>query len=188
MALDHEHPRAPRLVTARLVLRAHESRDLDAVAAMWADAGVVRHIGGTPSTRQESWARILSYAGLWPVRGYGYWAVEERATGRFVGDAGIADFARELTPPVYEPPEAGWVLSPAAQGKGYATEAMRAVLTWADANLCASRVTCMLDEANAASLNVGRKCGFHSYGHAHYRGSPVLLWARPRGGRPGDPG
>lgn len=181
-ALKQTHVRAPRLYTARLTLRAHDADDLDAVAAMWGDARVVRHITGTPSTREECWARILRYAGLWPVKGYGYWAVEERATGRFVGDVGLADFARELTPQLYAAPEAGWVIAPEAQGKGYATEAMQAALSWADANLDAPRVTCMLDETNAASLNVARKCGFREYGRAGYKGNPSLLWARPRGG------
>ena len=104
--MKHTHARAPRLQTARLTLRAHGADDLDAVAAMWGDPAVVRHISGTPSTREECWARILRYAGLWPMRGYGYWAAEETATGRFVGDVGLADFARELSPPLYEAPEA----------------------------------------------------------------------------------
>lgn len=85
--------------------------------------------------------------------------------------------------PLYEAPEAGWVLSPAAHGRGYATEAMTAVLDWADAALAAPRVTCLLHESNAASIRVAWKCGFREYGRADYRGSTALLWARPRGGR-----
>ena len=64
-----EFVRAPRIETARLILRAHGAADLDAVAAMWSDAALVRHITGKPSTREESWARILRYAGLWPTKG-----------------------------------------------------------------------------------------------------------------------
>ena len=173
---------APRLETPRLVLRAHEASDLDPVAALWGDARVVRHIGGTPSTRAESWARILRYAGLWSIRGYGYWALEERATGRLVGDVGLADFARELSPAADVAPEAGWVLSPAVHGKGYTTEAVRAVLEWADAALAAPRTFCLLAEANGASLNVARKCGFREHGQADHKGSRALIWARPRGG------
>ena len=56
---------------------------------MWSDADVVRHIGGVPSTPADAWSRLLRYAGLWSFLGYGYRAVEDRATGRFVGvDAG----------------------------------------------------------------------------------------------------
>lgn len=174
--------RAPRLETPRLVLRAHEASDFDAVAALWADQRVVRHINGTPSTRADSWARILRYAGLWSVRGYGYWAVEERATGHFIGEVGLADFARELSPALEVTPEAGWVLSPPAHGKGYATEAMRAVLDWADAMLDAPRIFCLLAEANEASLNVAQKCGFRALGQADHKGSLTLIWARARGG------
>ncbi len=180
--MTSEFVRAPRIETARLILRAHDGKDLDAVHAMWSDPAVVRHITGKPSTREESWARILRYAGLWPIKGYGYWAVVEKQSGQFVGDVGLADFHRDMTPALYEAPEAGWALIPAAQGKGYATEAMQAVLAWADRNLDMARVTCMLDESNAASVNVARKCGFTAYGHAEYKGMPSQLWARQRGG------
>jgi RimJ/RimL family protein N-acetyltransferase len=173
-----EHARAPRLRTARLTLRAHEAGDLDAVAAMWGDPDVVRHITGTPSSREECWMRILRYAGLWPIKGYGYWAMEEKATGRFVGDVGLADFARELVPQLYAAPEAGWVVAPDAQGKGYATEAMRAVLAWADAHL-GTATMCMLDEANAASMRVAEKCGYRELARAAYKGAPTLLCRRP---------
>lgn len=171
---------APRLETARLILRAHGAEDLDAVAAMWGDANVVRHITGMPSTREECWARILRYAGLWPVKGYGYWAVVDKATGDFVGDVGIADFAREMEPPIYQAPEAGWVLAPSAHGRGLATEAMLAVLTWADAHL-GTATMCMLDEKNAASMRVAEKCGYREYARATYKTSPTLLYRRAPG-------
>lgn len=174
--------RAPRLETARLVLRAHDGNDLEAVYDMWSDPHVVRHITGKPSTREECWARILRYGGLWPVVGYGYWAVVEKASGRFIGDAGIADFRRDMNPSIYEAPEAGWALIPAAQGKGYATEATKAVLAWADRNLDAPRVICFLDESNTASVNVAAKCGFTRYASAEYKGQPSSLWERGRGG------
>lgn len=175
--MKHDFVHAPLLRTARLTLRAHGAGDLDAVAAMWGDPKVVQHITGTPSTREECWARILRYAGLWPVKGYGYWAVEEIASGRFVGDVGLADFARELVPPVYDAPEAGWVISPSAQGKGYATEAMQAVLAWADAHLGAATM-CMLDQGNAASMRVAEKCGYREFARATYKGQPTLICRR----------
>lgn len=169
---------APLLETARLVLRAHDADDLDAVAAMWSDPDIVRHITGKPSTREESWARILRYAGLWPLKGYGYWAVVDKSSGRFIGDVGIADFAREMTPPIYRAPEAGWALVPAAHGKGYATEAMQAALAWADANLEAAATMCMLDATNSASMRVAEKCGYREFGRAEYKGAPSLIYRR----------
>ena len=85
---------------------------------MWADPTVVRHIGGKPSSLEESWSRLLRYGGLWSLLGYGYWLVEERGSGAFVGEVGFADFRRELEPGFAGAPEAGWVLTAAARGRG----------------------------------------------------------------------
>jgi len=84
---------APALETDRLVLRVHRLDDLAACAAMWADPLVTRHIGGKPSTPQATWLRMLRYPGLWALLGFGYWAVEEKATGAFVADVGFADLS-----------------------------------------------------------------------------------------------
>ena len=48
---------------------------------MWSDAEVTRFIGGKPLSGEEVWARILRYAGHWSMLGYGYWLIEEKATG-----------------------------------------------------------------------------------------------------------
>ena len=95
---------------------------------MWGDPRVTRHIGGRPFTRDEVWAKILRYVGHWSLLGYGYWVVEDRASGSFLGEAGLADFKRGIGPGFDGAPEIGWVLAPAAQGAGVATEAVRAVL------------------------------------------------------------
>lgn len=145
---------------------------------MWADPVVTRHIGGRPSTREESWSRLLRYAGLWPLLGFGYWAVEDKATGRFVGDVGFADFQRDITPPFEGAPEAGWVLAPWAHGRGYATEAVRAALAWADAHLGGARAVCIIDSGNDASIHVATKCGFAEYARTLYKGGPAVLFRR----------
>ena len=61
-----------------------------AAGAGSADAAVVRHIGGRPFPAEETWAKMLRYAGLWPLLGFGYWAIEEKASGRYTGDVGFA--------------------------------------------------------------------------------------------------
>lgn len=145
---------------------------------MWGDPDVTRHIGGAPSTREEAWARILRYAGLWPLLGFGYWLVEERATGAFVGEVGLADFKRCVQPGLGSAPEAGWVLHREAQGRGFATEALRAALGWADEHLGPQRMICMIAPDNAASLRVGAKCGFGEFARTTYRGGPTVLLER----------
>ena len=168
----------PVLTTARLVLRGHTAADLDATAAMWADPEVARHISGVPSKREESWARLLRYAGLWPLLGFGYWLVEDRATGRFLGEVGFANFHRDIEPSLGDALEAGWVLHPAAHGYGFATEALQAGLHWADHHLGPRRSVCMIAPENAASLRVAHKCGYAEFARTTYKGEPTLLLER----------
>jgi RimJ/RimL family protein N-acetyltransferase len=171
---------APTLHTTRLFLRAHRADDLDACAAMWGNPIVTRHITGRASGRHDTWMRILRYAGLWSMLGYGYWAIEERASSRFVGDVGFADFHRELSPPIDGIPEAGWVLDPAFYGRGYATEALLAVLAWADANIPVVQTACIIAPENAASFRVAEKAGYTERTQATYQGEPTVLLKRSR--------
>jgi RimJ/RimL family protein N-acetyltransferase len=175
---------APEIDTERLTLRAHALSDFDESAAMWGDPLVTRHIGGRPFTAEEVWGRLLRYAGLWALLGYGYWVVRERATGRFVGEVGLADFRRDITPSLGGAPEAGWVLAPSAHGHGFATEAVSAVLAWGDEQLAKPgqgrpRMVCLIDPGNAASLRVAEKCGFRELARGEYRGEGTLILERP---------
>jgi RimJ/RimL family protein N-acetyltransferase len=148
---------------------------------MWADPAVTPYIGGgKPSTREESWARLLRYGGLWPLVGFGYWVIEEKTTRRFAGEAGFADFKRALEPSFGDAPEAGWVLASWAHGHGFATEAVLAALAWADANLSSPRTVCMIDPQNAASINVAKKSGYREFARATFRETPTVLFERPR--------
>jgi RimJ/RimL family protein N-acetyltransferase len=171
---------APGPRTARLTLEPPMLGDFEDSAQLWGDAAVVRFIGGTPSTRAESWARLLRHAGHWTLLNYGYWMVREAMSGRFVGEVGFGDFRRDLTPPFGDTPEAGWVLAPWAHGRGYATEAVTAALTWADARLSAPRTVCMIDPDNVPSLRLAAKCGYAQYARAVHRGSEVVLLERAR--------
>jgi RimJ/RimL family protein N-acetyltransferase len=170
----------PVLHSERLVLRGHTLADFDESAAMWADPLVTRHISGRPSTGEEAWARLLRYAGVWAMLGYGYWVVRERESGRFVGEVGFVDYRRDVTPPLGDAPEAGWVLASWAHGHGFATEAVRAALAWADAHLAAPRTVCLIAPENAASLHVAEKCGYRELARGTYKGEETLICERPR--------
>ena len=88
----------PTLATPRLTLSAPGVDDFADCLALWSDPAVVRYIGGVPAKPADVWARLLRYAGLWALMGFGYWAVRETATGRYVGEVGLAEFHRDLTP------------------------------------------------------------------------------------------
>ena len=170
--------------TERLRLRPHVADDLAASWAMWSDALVYRYILPAPSTEAQAWSRILGYAGHWALAGFGYWAVEERATGTFVGEIGFADFKREVTPSIRGVPEMGWVVTSAHHGKGYAAEGVRAALTWADESLVAARTVCLINHENAVSIHVAEKAGFVQTHRTAYNGTPTLMFERRRPERP----
>ena len=166
------------LRTERLILRPYTVADFDESAAVWGDAEVVRHMGGQPATREASWSRTLRYVGHWSVFRYGMWAVRDHA-GRFMGDVGIAEFQRDLEPPI-SVPEAGWVLATWAHGKGYASEALAAALRWFEDAHGPRELACIIDPPNAPSLRVAAKHGFVETRRAVYHGDQVIVLTRPR--------
>ena len=170
------HVPVPVLETPRLVLRGHSVTDLEDSVALWSDPDVTRHISGKPSTREEVWSRLLRYIGHWAVTGYGLWHIRDRATDRFVGEAGLADFKRDMLFSFDGAPEAGWVLAPWCYGRGYATEAMTAVLAWSAA--AHPRTVCIINPGNVASLRVAAKLGYREIARAEYRASEVIVFER----------
>lgn len=169
----------PVAETERLLLRAPSADDLDASTAMWSNPDVVRHIGGKPFTREDVWSRILRARGLWSMLGYGYWAVYDKESGRFVGDVGFADFHRAFTPSIEGTPEMGWVLDPWCHGRGYASEAVAAAIGWARGNLDAREFACIINPANTPSIRVALKAGFEEQGRVDYKGDLILVFRRP---------
>ena len=145
---------------------------------MWADPRVARHISGVPSTPQQTWARVLGYAGHWTLLGFGYWAIEDRATGTYVGELGFADFKRDIGPELRGVPEAGWAFAGSAQGRGFATEALVAAVAWADRALASARTVALISPANVASLRVAEKAGYRKFQSGSYRGEPTSFYER----------
>ena len=169
---------APVLETDRLRLRSFRAEDFTPYSAVMADPDVVRHLGGQPLAREDAWRRLLCSPGLWSMLGYGYWAVEAREDGAYVGQIGFADFKRDMQPSIEGLPEMGWIFAPLAQGKGYASEAAAIALAWADAELKASEIVAIIDPANAPSIRVAEKAGFAEREQAQYRGETILLFRR----------
>jgi RimJ/RimL family protein N-acetyltransferase len=176
----------PELETARLRMRGHRLDDFADCAALWGDPEVTRFIGGKPSTPEEAWARLLRYVGHWQLLDFGFWNVSEKASGRFVGEVGFANFHRVIEPPLGDAPEMGWVLAPWSHGKGYATEAVRAALAWGDVHFGDRATVCIIDRGNTASMRVAEKAGFQLVGDATYRGDTVHSYIRPSSRRTHD--
>jgi RimJ/RimL family protein N-acetyltransferase len=109
---------APSILTERLKLRPHQLSDFDAYAGFWAGARA-KPFGG-PFSRAEAWDSFAADAGQWPLRGYGHWMIEDRATGAPLGWAG---FAHSDAMPE---PELGCTVFDGAEGQGIAFEACTA--------------------------------------------------------------
>jgi RimJ/RimL family protein N-acetyltransferase len=179
---------APAIETARLRLRGFRESDLDAQAAVLGDPEVTRHLGGSTFSREDTWRRMLASPGLWTMLGYGYWAVERLDDGAYLGQAGFADFKRDMQPSIEGRPEMGWIFAPHAQGQGYAAEAVAAALDWADTALQAPEITAIIDPDNARSIRLAEKAGFDVREDATYRGEPILLFRRVRNSSPRNRG
>lgn len=151
------------IVTRRLVLRPPTIDDFDDLAALWTDPSLLRYIGRA-STQEEVWVRLLKYSGHWALFGFGYWMLREADSDRFIGEAGIAWQRRTGMTAHGDLPEAGWMLTSAAQGNGYAREALAAILDWTEARLSTRGVTCLIDPMNAASLRLAESQGFEKIG------------------------
>lgn len=167
----------PVIETERAILRPHKLADFDAYAEMWGDPFVTRFIGGRPRSREESWQRFLRHPGSWSFIGYGFWAIEDKATGRFIGEGGFHDLKREIVPSIEGIPEAGWALVPETHGKGLATEIVGAFVAWADRRL-GGRTVCIIDPGNGASLRVAEKNGYREVGRTTYHDEPTILLER----------
>jgi RimJ/RimL family protein N-acetyltransferase len=175
----HSGVEVPVLETERLKLRGHRVEDFVHCAAMWADPEVTRYIGGKPYTEEESWARLLRYAGHWSLLGFGYWVVEEKSAGHFVGEVGFADYKRDL-PALRGIPEIGWAFTTQARGKGYATEAVRAAVAWGDAHFPSPRTACIIHPENIASMRVAEKCNYREFQRTTYKSHPTIMFVRDR--------
>lgn len=167
----------PVLQTARLTMRGHRLEDLDDVVSMWADPIVTKFIGGRPRSREESWSKIACKIGHWTLLGFGYWAVVETASNRYVGEVGLMNAMRDVGA-LADSHEAGWALAPWAHGQGYATEAVNAAVAWHDVKFSGARTTCMIECGNDASVRIAEKCGYVQFELTNYEDAQVAIFER----------
>lgn len=160
--------------TPRLLLRPFRNADLDAYAAMCADAEVMRYIGsGDPVGRDMAWRQMAGFLGHWVLRGHGMWAVEERASGRLIGRAGFLD------PEGWPGAELGWLLAREAWGHGYATEAARAALDCGRRALGLGALISLIRPDNRRSAALATRLGATHEKTIDFLGGQVDVWRLP---------
>jgi RimJ/RimL family protein N-acetyltransferase len=137
-------------------LRLWRDDDVENITRLGRDARFMRFLApdGRLATREDAVEGLRRYRSHWEERGYGLWAVEERATGSFVGRIGLSH--HRLWP---EDVEVGWALDPAVWGRGYATEGGGAALAHAFTKLGVDRVVSIVHPENATSIAVMGRLG-----------------------------
>jgi len=168
----------PVIETARLRLRGHYPSDLAAFVAMFQEPQFYQHLSGHPLPEEEVWTKMLRHMGVWYLYGYGFWAVEEKATGHYIGAVGFGEWQRNIVPVIKGFPEVGWVLAPHTHGQGYGAEAAQAALAWGDAHLPQARTVCLVDVGNLPSLRLAAKVGYQEIDRVLYKGIPIVLLER----------
>ncbi|MFJ9605189.1 GNAT family N-acetyltransferase [Kitasatospora sp. NPDC101176] len=143
------------LHTERLLIRRWRESDLAPWAAMNADPEVREHLGDV-LTREQADASVARFEAAIERRGYGWLAVEVRESGEFVGFAGLDDVDEGLP---FAGVEIGWRLARTAWGRGYATEAARAVLAHGFDTLGLPEVLAVTTATNLRSQAVMRRLG-----------------------------
>jgi len=168
----------PRIETERLMLREWREGDFEPYAEFMADAEVVRYLNGSPMHRNDAWRNMAAIVGHWVLRGYGFWAVERKSDGRFVGRVGL------WNPEGWPAMEVGWTLGRPFWGQGYASEAARASLDHAFENFPVARMISSIHPDNTPSQAVAARIGETKgerreivIGGAPY---PVDIWEIPR--------
>ena len=169
----------PILSTSRLTMTPFDVSDFNDCLAMRSDPEVTRFVGG-PVGREDVWFRVLRYIGHWQALGFGCWAVRETSTGRFVGEIGFFDYRREIEPDFAGTPEGGWVTDRWAHGKGFASEAITAMLAWGDRRPDFSRTMAIINPGNVPSLRTAEKCGYRRLCDTRYKTHPIVLFERSR--------
>ena len=161
----------PTLRTRRLVLRALRADDLEPFAAMNADPEVMRYLGsGRARTRGETWDMMARMLGQWGLRGYGMFAVEDAASGRFAGRSGILHTLE------WPEPELAYGLDRPFWGQGLATESAVAIRDWAFSTLGLKLLASFVRPDNAGSIGVLRKLGAVRTGTFTLLGGDAERW------------
>lgn len=170
------------LETERLRLRPHGIDDFEDLHALTASPEMRRHLAGFASV-EDSWKRLLAVLGGWATFGFSTFAVIERESGLYVGNCGLFRMVRDIDPPFPDgAPEAGWIIAADRQGRGYAREAMTAVLDCFDATFDHPLTVAMIVPGNVASERIAAALGYRPLGEALHMGDNVMRYQRPRPG------
>lgn len=127
----------------------------------------------------DAWRTLSVFAGLWELKGFGQWALEERDSGRFIGRAGLHWRPDDDWPGV----EVGWMLDPGVWGAGYATEAATRGVRYGFEEVGEDALFSLILPENTRSQAVARRLGYEPGVErtlSFYPVSPHVVWRLDR--------
>ena len=138
--------------TPRLKLRQLKQDDYGPFALYYSDEANARYVGGKKDPEQ-AWRHLALYVGHWALKGFGYWAVEEKTTNQFVGCVGL------WQSPGWPELELGYWLMKEHQGKGYAFEGCQRSIEFALQTLKAKSLVSYIHPENKPSIGLATRLG-----------------------------
>lgn len=166
----------PTLTTERLILRAPQESDLEAEVAFYASERSA-HVGG-PVPRDQVWRMLATFLGHWALRGYGFWGIQDRETGAYLGRAGL------WFPEGWPEREIGWALMAGAEGRGIAKEAALAAREYAYKVLNWETTISLIAPSNTRSIALAERLGARyekNFDHARFGKSLIYRHPSPEG-------
>jgi RimJ/RimL family protein N-acetyltransferase len=163
----------PSIETDRLLLRPWRLSDEDAVwETLLSDPEVTRYL---PVDAKRSRASVDGRAeranALWSTNGVGYWAVEHRTTGEFMGHCGL----NFLEPS--DEIEVLYAFGRTFWGQGYATEAANASVQFGFREKSYDKIIALAIPENAASRRVMEKIGMAYERDGRYFDLDVVIYS-----------
>ena len=141
----------PLLETERLILREIRPEDFESYATFYQSER--SNLRGGPLSRIEAWAAFAAEIGHWVLRGYGFWSIDEKASGAYCGMVGL------YYPEAWPAPEVGWLVWAEHEGKGIAREAAIRARDYAFEVLGWPQVVSCIAEGNHRSIKLAERLG-----------------------------
>jgi len=149
-------PNKTILKTERLILRHLVIEDLDDLWALYCNPRITQYIPDAPRSREEAQEELE-----WHMHGHprrpelGLWATIHKETGKFIGRCGLLPWNIDGQDEV----EVAYTIAEEYWGQGLGSEAAQAILNYGFEALNLSRLVCVIDAENTASIKVAEKIG-----------------------------
>jgi len=158
-----------RIITERLELKRFSKINTEQYISLITDPNVTKYLGSGSGITQERAVEMISAFESTFGKGYGVFAVVERASGDVIGHCGIRPIPDGRIEILY-------AYAPSAWGKGYATEAGLAVLKFGKEHFNLTELIAMSYPQNLGSIGVIKKLGFEHIGAEEHFGKTLELF------------